>query len=770
MRANHFIRRAMPILLVFALLGSVAGCSQPAPSLPPPTMTASPSALPSQSIPTPSFTEIPYSLVSQESLFSFLEDLTSIQPYSGWRNSATSGEAEALDYIEKTMSGFASLQAAGLELERQSFDVFLATEIWVSDLALTVGGREIEVPADAIRGNRFDRSLASYFDSDGAVNDSNSDQMTASGLPLLVRDAEVLYELGVNTYKGRILFIDYNLIDKYANPTAGSANGLGPAENSGQLLEMVNQGLAGIVLVTNFSNKTSGSHGMGASEGSTIFGWDAPTKRIPILYVRIEDLAPAGIESWDDLANIESAHLTQDTDVFHPGKSGNVIARIPGADSSRAVILGAHVDTPNNPGAGDDGSGSAALLEVARVLDASQIQPPVDVYLAWFGSEELGIYGSSYFVSTHQDLLDRTLAMLQMDGLGSPLDGTDCAITLVLSAYDRFGESRVPLTDFLSNAVADEGIALGQYVEHGLSSDNNNFELFDVPNADLAFISTMEFQYGSRPIHYYVHWHDPYDDVERIRAVGTVFVDMTKTLLAAALEIGRLQPNLRVTPTPDRRALVVASHTQSPGLTVLRELGAALSWEGFDVDLIPYGESITEEDLKDVGVVVIPPSLNAPGKSPEVWNEDEIALLQNYVAEGGLLVVINSSHYYASTILHASLNLSKRSVNAVLAPMGIKFRLGGTGSDETARAAADHPLTQNATYLTLQGGNAVAFSMTNGLTLIRGAGNPLAGLVDYGSNGGQVLVIAEIGLIQDSGDGAKNMQFIINIAHYASTR
>jgi hypothetical protein len=35
---------------------------------------------------------------------------------------------------------------------------------------------------------------------------------------------------------------------------------------------------------------------------------------------------------------------------------GNLVARIPGLDRSRAAILGAHIDSPNSPGALDDGS------------------------------------------------------------------------------------------------------------------------------------------------------------------------------------------------------------------------------------------------------------------------------------------------------------------------------------------------------------------------------------------------------------------------------
>ena len=154
-----------------------------------------------------------------------------------------------------------------------------------------------------------------------------------------------------------------------------------------------------------------------------------------------------------------------------------------------------------------------------------------------------------------------------------------------------------------------------------------------------------------------------------------------------------------------------------------------------------------------------------------MWSESEIAVLRGYVEDGGLLVVINSANSYASTLNLSSPNLSARSANTLLEPMGVRFMFGGLGSDDSAVAVSDHPLTSNATYLTLQGGNTVAFYMKSGQALFLAVSRrPLVGLVDYGEQGGQILVIAEMGLVQTSTGGAKNIQFVINIAHYASTR
>ncbi|MGE5376669.1 MAG: M28 family peptidase [Bacteroidota bacterium] len=713
--------------------------------------------------PTVILPEIPYDLISQDSLLAYLEDLTSIQPYSGWRNSASSGEAEALDYVESKLNEFSNLQGPGMELERQSFPVYMSTEIWDSRLVLTVDGREIEVPADGVRGSRHLRPLAAYFDSDGVLGDTNPNPMSADGCPLFVLDDEKLYTLAAHDLEGRILFVDYSLIDITVN-----SNG---AENTGQLIRMMDQGPAGLVLVTHYANHDGESRGTLIGDGSN-FGYAIPSARMPVLYVRIEDLTQAGIATWEDLQKIDAAHLLLDSDVLSPGKAGNVIARIPGKDSSRAVILGAHIDSPNGPGAFDDGSGSAALLEIARVLNVSRFQPAVDVYLAWFGGHEIGTYGSAYFVSTHQELLDRTLLEVQMDGLGHPLDSKTSQITIMTNSYGRFGDERTPAFDFLAKAAAPEGVTLDKVVEYGPIADNTNFDAFDVPEVYLGYVNGREWQSrGSTYFHFSNHFHDPYETVDLAREVGDAFVGMTKVMLAAALETGYSQPNLRVTTAEIHRALIVSSHNEGANNTtsMFRDLGMALAWEGFDVDMIPYAQAITSSDLQDVDVIVLPPTLDYPGRHNEKWSDAELALLESYVAAGGLLVVTNSTCNYIIGRCADASNENIRSLNDFLEPMGVRFMFGGFGGDDdnTARPVTEHPLTENARYLTFYEGQGVPFSMKKGTELFRAAGSPIVGLVDYGDKGGQVLVIADLGILQAGSQGAKNIEFLKNIARYA---
>jgi hypothetical protein len=715
-------------------------------------------------VPAPSPTGL-FALISQESLFASLEDLTAIQPYSGWRNSASQGEAEALDYVEERFGEFAYLQELGLDLERQSFHVFMGTELWETRLHLIVDGQEVEVPADGLRGPRDDIAQALRFDSDGTLNDSTRNPVVVEGPVVLVRSAEEIEALSPAGLKDKVVFVDYAIVDRVL---------LGERRAVRVASDLLAKEPAGLVLVTRFSNQPDESHGSFVGDVSALNQVES-SPAPPTLYVRLEDLAPAGIANWDDLAQVEAAHLTWDADVFSPAASGNLVARIPGADSSQAVILGAHIDSPNSPGAMDDGSGSAVLLEVARVLDAAQVQPAVDVYLVWFGSEELGLYGSYHFVSTRQELLDRTLAMLQIDCLTRPLDGIDAYFNLVTWSYGRLGDDRLTWPDYLAQTVDQRGVGTYAVNHYGIESDNSAFAGFDVPNANLIY---MDFPQMERlgGVHYAGHIHDPYDTVELAREVGDVLEQMARVALAAALETGREDPALRVAPRPDRRALFVASHTEAVHMapTTFTDLGMALAWEGFDVDLIPYGQAVTSTDLEETDLVVVLPVVDYPSSEgdpdlyDEAWSEEEIAALEAYVAEGGLLVLTNSAHRlkYNNSVLDPNEDWSD--ANALAARFGVTYHSGALSSTE-AQTEGESPLVEGVEALELAKANGVPFSLAEGQVLAQADGEVAAALVDHGQGGGQVLVLADVGMLGHDQGEPTNLSFWRNLARYAQS-
>lgn len=757
----------------------------PAPTLP---ATQSPTrelAAPTEVVSAPTSTpvpvvqvDIPYEKVSLESMLADLEVLTTIQPYSGWRSGGTVGEVEAFQYVESRLQGLTYLNEAGLEIEHQEFPLYLAVEIWETRLHLTLGGQEVEVPAEGLRGSRYQASLARYFDSDGGFNDDQRDPVEVSGAPLLVRDVEQFYTLQASQVQGRVLFMDYALIDCAVNSEC--------MDNTGQLQTVIGYAPAGLLLVTQYSNVDGESRGFAVGDGS-VFQRVSFEPKVPVLHVKVEDLSAAGISSWDDLipaleGDIQSARLTWDADVFSPGWSQNLVAHIPGADSSAAVILGAHVDSPNSPGAFDNGSGVVTLLEVARVLNESHIQPPVDLYLAWFGSHELGIYGSAHFVATHQELLDQTLAMLQIDCLGYPMEGHNPSITMDTWTYGQFGNDQPLWPDYLIQTVVSQGMVAEPYINYGLSSDNSNFMAFDVPNTNMIYINMPAYsRRGSSYLHHAMHLHDPYETVDLVRDVGEVLVDMARIALAAGLQTGYDRPNLRAAPAPERRALMVASHTQTPDLApvAMAELGMALAWQGFDVDLLPFGQPVTPQDLQNTDLVVLLPTIDYPTQESGDWTPEEIDALDAYVQGGGFLVVTNSYHNIAMTLTTEDVNEDAFKINNLTERFGVSFIFGSASADVVLANKDAHPLMENASYLEMMAAyyndNGVPFKIDDGkaqspIVLAKAGSRTVLALVDYGQSGGQVLVVADIGLLSDYGRGGKNLVFLQNLAKYVAQR
>ncbi|HEY8167670.1 MAG TPA: M20/M25/M40 family metallo-hydrolase [Candidatus Limnocylindrales bacterium] len=77
----------------------------------------------------------------------------------------------------------------------------------------------------------------------------------------------------------------------------------------------------------------------------------------------------------------------------------SVLAELPGSEPGPVVMLGAHLDSVmDGPGMNDDGSGTAALLEIARALGGRR--PRSTIRLAFWSAEEAGLIGSRHYVES----------------------------------------------------------------------------------------------------------------------------------------------------------------------------------------------------------------------------------------------------------------------------------------------------------------------------------------------------------------------------------
>jgi hypothetical protein len=195
----------------------------------------------------------------------------------------------------------------------------------------------------------------------------------------------------------------------------------------------------------------------------------------------------------------------------------NVLAYLPGK-SDEYIILGAHYDhlgkgeyggslAPSligqfHPGADDNASGTAALLELARLLAPLKGTLPRGILFASFAGEELGLLGSAEWVREPTLPLNKAVAMLNMDMVGRVQKDT-----IYIGGVGTADVFR-PL---LEKAAAQSGLKPEFSASGYSSSDHTSFVVKQIPV--LFFFSGLHSDY-----------HKPSDTWEKIDATAAARV------------------------------------------------------------------------------------------------------------------------------------------------------------------------------------------------------------------------------------------------------
>ncbi len=100
----------------------------------------------------------------------------------------------------------------------------------------------------------------------------------------------------------------------------------------------------------------------------------------------------------------------------------NVIAEAGSRSPERIVMAGAHHDSvEDGPGLNDNGSGVAALLEIAESLAPGRLAPGTQVRFGFWAAEELGLFGSRRYVARlGRAARRRHAAYVNLDMVGTP--------------------------------------------------------------------------------------------------------------------------------------------------------------------------------------------------------------------------------------------------------------------------------------------------------------------------------------------------------------
>jgi len=190
--------------------------------------------------------------------------------------------------------------------------------------------------------------------------------------------------------------------------------------------------------------------------------WADARRRLPNLPPRIKALPKetgiqemsmavvrrSALEMLAGLADGTPLRLEAKLNPVRPGETWNTVGMVAGSDPSlrdQAVMFSAHLDHLGTKmtshgkviyhGADDDASGVSAVLELARAI-ASGPRPRRTVLFVFFGSEERGGLGSTYFREFPPVPLAHIVAALEFEMLGRPDDAIP-KHKLWLSGYER---------------------------------------------------------------------------------------------------------------------------------------------------------------------------------------------------------------------------------------------------------------------------------------------------------------------------------------------
>jgi hypothetical protein len=253
---------------------------------------------------------------------------------------------------------------------------------------------------------------------------------------------------------------------------------------------------------------------------------------------RAEAREPLGAFRLDDVKL--TFVIDADYDVIRTQRTENVVAVVEGADpelKSTYVALGAHYDhvgyadrelgsdqkRPSAPGritagaendrvwngADDDGSGTVALMALARAF-ALGPRPKRSVLFIWHAGEERGLYGSRYFADYPTVPIDRIVTQLNIDMIGRNRDNRSSESNSVyLVGSDR-----------ISSELHEISRAANRALPEPLTLD---YELNDPADPEQLYFRSDHYSYAAKgiPVIFYTtglhpDYHANTDEVSKI--------------------------------------------------------------------------------------------------------------------------------------------------------------------------------------------------------------------------------------------------------------
>jgi Zn-dependent M28 family amino/carboxypeptidase len=442
-------------------------------------------------------------LVTGDAVMERLQDFQDIADANGGnRAMETPGYEASAAYVEETLT------AAGYEPERQYFTF---EDLVIDELSLTAAG--VEVTSDV-----YPAEFAPDTPDDGVTG------------PIVQPADELVQGCTADTWDGVAVSGAVALISR------------GTCPFSDKVLHASQAGAAAVILYNNADGPLSPT--LGAENEAWV-----PT--VGITQAAGQSILAAIAGGAEPVATYDLQTHVEEFESF------NVLAQTPGGRDHNVVMVGAHLDSvEDGAGINDNGSGSAAILEVAVQLaaatDGGQDLENA-VRFAWWGAEEVGLRGSTHYVSDLVEndpaALDDIATYLNFDMVGSPnyiigvYDANESTHPAPVPVPPGSAETEAVFTDYfdgIGQAWVDTEFSgrsdYQAFIENGIPASG----LFTGADGSKTAEEVALFG-GTEGIFYDPNYHSPEDTIDNVdptaldimsRAIGHAVASLSEDTFA----------------------------------------------------------------------------------------------------------------------------------------------------------------------------------------------------------------------------------------------
>jgi hypothetical protein len=240
-----------------------------------------------------------------------------------------------------------------------------------------------------------------------------------------------------------------------------------------------------------------------------------------------------------------------------PGNSANVVGLIEGSDpilKKETVLITAHYDhlgVQNGrlyPGANDNASGTAGVIELARVFANTPLKPKRTLLFIVFGSEEEGLLGSFYYTDHPLRPLETTRAVLNLDMIArdeAQIPESEGVVEIPADTSNEINLVGSFYSPNLRSLILRENERVGLKITTKFDHDNALNVLFRCDHFPflLRNVPAVWFFGGFHP-----GYHEPSDTVEKLNF--TKLEKVVKLAQATARLIANMEKPPEFVPTP----------------------------------------------------------------------------------------------------------------------------------------------------------------------------------------------------------------------------